>query len=215
MKKEYFYPVWLRMWHWLNAIIFLVLIVSGISLHYSASSELFMPFETAITAHNVAGLLLTIAYTYYLMALFSTNAYRSYIIETKGIISNLFKQAKYYISGIFNKEPHPFHTNPENRFNPLQKITYVSIMFILMPLIIISGLFLLFPDFAPDKVFGVGGITPMAIIHSAAGFFLSLFMIGHIYLATTGTKWISNFKSMVTGWHEHDEENLNTNKSEV
>ena len=36
------------------------------------------------------------------------------------------------------------------------------------------------------------------------GFFLSVFMIGHVYLATTGTKVASNFKSMFTGWHLHE-----------
>ena len=34
----------------------------------------------------------------------------------------------------------------ENKFNPLQKITYVIVIYLLMPLLILSGFALLFPE---------------------------------------------------------------------
>jgi thiosulfate reductase cytochrome b subunit len=82
-----------------------------------------------------------------------------------------------------------------------------------MPVLIVTGLLLLFPELAPSKVLGAGGIWPMAVVHSIAGFLASLFMIGHIYLATTGEKVLTDFKEMITGWHESHETVIKPAKS--
>jgi thiosulfate reductase cytochrome b subunit len=74
-------------------------------------------------------------------------------------------------------------------------------MYIAVPLIIISGWALLFPEFIIDRILGMPGLTLTAVFHTSIGFLLSIFMIGHIYLATTGTTVLSNLKSMITGWH--------------
>jgi thiosulfate reductase cytochrome b subunit len=113
-------------------------------------------------------------------------------------------QTRYYLYGIFKEEPHPHQPSLEVKFNALQQMTYLSIMYLLMPVLVITGLLLLFPEYAPDKVFGAGGIWPMAILHSIAGFFGSLFMIGHLYLATIGETPTSNIKAMLSGWHNTD-----------
>ena len=36
-KRIYLYPIWIRLWHALNALMFLVLIITGISLHYATA----------------------------------------------------------------------------------------------------------------------------------------------------------------------------------
>ena len=46
-NKIYFYPVWLRIWHGLNAIGIIVLIITGISMQSIESS--FIQFKTAVT----------------------------------------------------------------------------------------------------------------------------------------------------------------------
>jgi thiosulfate reductase cytochrome b subunit len=204
--KLYLYPVWLRVWHWLNAILFLALIVSGVSLHYSDSQSLLMPFGTAIGVHNVAGIILTLMYFIFIIGNLVSGNWRHYIPAIRGMVTRLMAQARFYLSGIFNGESHPFEATKMRKFNPLQQVTYLGIMYLMMPAIAISGLFMMFPQYAPAEVLGLGGIWPMATAHTAAGFLLSLFMFGHIYLATTGEKPISNFKSMVTGWHHHPAE---------
>lgn len=203
MTREYLYPVWLRAWHWINAILFMVLILSGVSLHYSDTQSLLMPFQTAIAAHNVAGIVLSAMYLLFVVGNIVSGNWRQYVPALRGMVHRMITQVRFYLFGIFKGEPHPYETSRESKFNPLQQITYVSIMYILMPLIVVSGLLLMFPQFAPDEVLGLGGVWPMATAHTAAGFFLSVFMFGHIYLATTGHTVTANFKSMVTGWHEH------------
>jgi thiosulfate reductase cytochrome b subunit len=164
-----------------------------------------MPFQISMVAHNIAGILLSFIFIYYVIRNIKTGNYKHYIPKLNGFIDRMIIQGKYYTSGIFNKEPHPFETNEELKFNPLQQATYFGIMFFLMPLIIISGWFMLFPQTSPDEILGMGGVWPMAILHIIVGFFLSMFMVGHIYLATTGDKILTNFKSMINGWHLHVE----------
>jgi len=215
MKKLYLYPLWLRIWHWVNAILFTILIITGLSIHYSASNDLLMPFSTAIVTHNVAGILLSFLFIYFTILNIKSGNWRYYIPMFQGIYERMLKQGRYYVYGIFRGEPHPYHISEKNKFNPLQQITYFAIMFFMMPLIIISGWLLLFPELAPADFMGMGGVWPMAVLHSVVGFFLSIFMFGHIYLATHGETVTANFKSMIDGYHHVHEQEHSDNTHEV
>ncbi|MBF0215084.1 MAG: cytochrome b/b6 domain-containing protein, partial [Magnetococcales bacterium] len=56
------YPLWIRVWHWSNALSFLVLLATGISLHFAAPGSALIPFDTARMLHNVFGLLMTVGW---------------------------------------------------------------------------------------------------------------------------------------------------------
>ena len=204
-KRLYLYPLWLRLWHWGNATLFLLLILTGISMHYANLESPFISFATARIIHNTAGVILAILYGLFVIANLISGNWRHYVPALRGLFGRLFKQAKFYLIGIFKREPHPYHPSEEMKFNPLQQLTYLNIMYLLMPILVVTGLLLMFPELAPQKVLGAGGIWPMAVAHSIAGFLASLFMIGHIYLATTGEKIFTDFKEMITGWHESHE----------
>lgn len=60
MTSLYLYPVWVRLWHWTNALLFLILIASGVSMHF-AGADWLMSFATARVVHNVAGILLILS----------------------------------------------------------------------------------------------------------------------------------------------------------
>jgi thiosulfate reductase cytochrome b subunit len=49
----------------------------------------------------------------------------------------------------------------------------------------VTGLFLLFPDRAPGRIGGMGGIWPMAVTHSILAYALGSFLVVHLYLALT------------------------------
>ena len=65
----------------------------------------------------------------------------------------------------------------------------------------ILGVLMLFPDSIPDNFMGIGTILPIALTHTILSYFLVLFLVGHLYLATTGETPLSNYKNMVTGIH--------------
>ena len=77
--------------------------------------------------------------------------------------------------------------------NPLQKVAYISVMFIAMPAQIITGFLLMN---------GSMSVHSALIIHLIIGAFFVLFLFGHIYLATTGHTPLALFKEMIHGFEE-------------
>ncbi|MBC8456509.1 MAG: cytochrome b/b6 domain-containing protein, partial [Deltaproteobacteria bacterium] len=119
-ERLYLYPIWLRFWHLVNAILCFILIVTGI--------------------------ILTINYRIFFIGnLFTFNG-KQYQIEYRGLSSRLMKQARYYAFGIFTGENPPFPISKENKFNPLQRFSYVFIMYLFIPVVFITGFALLYPN---------------------------------------------------------------------
>jgi thiosulfate reductase cytochrome b subunit/nitrate/TMAO reductase-like tetraheme cytochrome c subunit len=210
VKRILLYPLWIRFWHWLNALLFIVLVLSGVSLHYSDSGSFIVPFQIAMYSHNIAGVLVTLNYLFFLVLSITSGNIKQYLPKPKGMFGRIRTQIKYYMLGIFTRGAKPYHTTEKQKFNPMQQVTYLFIMGLFMPLIILSGLLLFFPALSPDEIFGMGGVWPMAILHIIVGFLLTVFMLGHIYLGTTGKTTGDLFKSMITGWHfvEEGEEDI-------
>lgn len=203
----YLYPKWIRAWHIINALMFLVLIITGISMQYTDKENgiYMVGFAKAVKWHNYAAFVLTVNYVVFILGNGLTSNGKYYRIKKDTFMSDLMKQGKYYAFGMFKGEKHPFPVTMESKFNPLQKITYVLAMYLGMPLLILSGFVLLFPEVAADKVFGVSGLVLNDILHITTGFLLSIFMIIHIYTCTLGAKPTSLFWGMISGYHQSDE----------
>jgi thiosulfate reductase cytochrome b subunit len=203
----YLYPKWIRLWHWINALTFIVLIVTGISMQYTDKDHAayVVGFALAVKWHNFAALVLIINYIIFVTGNIVTANGRYYRIEKKEFVANLTKQARYYAFGIFRKEKHPFPVTEKDKFNPLQKITYVLAMYAAFPLLIISGIGLLLPEITIRSFFGVSGLIYTDVLHITMGFCLSVFMVIHIYTCTLGTKPTTLFWGMITGYHRSEE----------
>ena len=206
MKKIYLYPFWLRFWHWLNALLFFVLILSAVSLRYSSGGNLLFPKYLSVYAHNISGVLLTLIYIYYMINNIISKNYKQYLLDFKNIFRRAFFQLQFYMLGIFANRENPFVPTAKHKFNPLQRLSYSLVMFLFLPIIIVTGIMLFFPEKAPDRFLGVGGVLPVAILHTVSGFILVGFMLVHIYLASTGKTVGELIRSMVTGWYLADEE---------
>ena len=200
-EKLYLYPLWLRIWHWTNAFLFLILIITGLSLQYSGVEGAFIRFDIAVSYHNIAGIILTVSYVFFVIANRYSGNRKYYRVKQKGFQKRLMKQFRYYLFGVFVGEPKPYPVSEKRKFNPLQKLSYIIVMYVFMPLIIITGFGLLFPEINLENVFGVAGIYLTILLHIVIGFALSIFMIVHIYFCTFGKTATSEFKSMFTGWH--------------
>ena len=204
----YLYPLWIRLWHALNAILIIILIITGISMQYTDKGNLvfIIDFAAAVKLHNITAIILVISYIFFLiMNIVSGNA-RYYRLSRKNLFSELGKQFRYYVSGMFRGEKQPFPVSMKSKFNPLQKLTYVLVMYAGLPLIIISGFGLMFPEITIVKLFGVSGFILTDILHITMGFLVTVFLVIHIYTCTLGVKPSSLFRGMITGYHEPVEE---------
>lgn len=199
--RVYLYPVWVRVWHWLNALLFLLLIISGLSMHNAGAHKILLPFQVSVVLHNVSGIALVLTFILFILGNQLTWNGKYYKIKKKGFGNKLMKQIRYYSWGIFKKESAPFPITEKRKFNPLQKLSYVLAMYILVPLIIISGIFLLFPEANITTIVGKSGLWLTDLLHQVIGFFLAVFWLIHLYFCTIGKTWTSNFKSMFNGWH--------------
>ncbi len=77
MSTIYLYPAWVRLWHLFNALLCLILIVTGLSLQYSSTDYMLIRFDLSVTIHNVAGILLTVNYLVILFGNMFTKSFRS------------------------------------------------------------------------------------------------------------------------------------------
>lgn len=200
--KIYLYPKWLRIWHGINALCIILLILTGISMQYSGVEYPFMRFDTAVSLHNFAGVLVSLSYLSFVVGNIVSNNGKQYKIEKKGYIERLITQSKYYLFGYFKGEVKPFPISSENKFNPLQRTSYVVAMYILVPLVVISGIALLYPEMIIESFLNIGGIQLTAIFHSIMGFLISLFLIIHLYVASVGKHPLKNYRSIISGYHE-------------
>jgi len=203
--KIYLYPVWIRIWHIINALMFLLLIITGISLHFSSVDHSLIRFDISVGIHNIAALIVTFNYGIFVIGNMVTRNGGYYRKWRKNLMVNLGKQFVFYAVGIFKKEKHPFPITEKQKFNPLQKFAYVIVMYFGMPLLIVSGIALMFPDIITFKVFKVSAMVFYDVLHIIVGFVLSLFLLVHLYTCTLGDKPGTLFKSMINGYHEEHE----------
>jgi len=202
-ERVYLLPPWIRLWHWTNALLIITLTVTGISLHFADPKLPLVEFSLAARIHDIAGLALVAAYSFFAIANIVSGNWWQYVPKPPGILDRCVKQARWYLWGIFQGEPHPYPVTKEVNFNAMQALVYWFIMYIMMPTLLITGLIFMFPQFAPDRVFDMDGLLPVAVLHYLTGTAIVLFMIAHMYLGTTGQTATSMLKTMITGWHEH------------
>jgi thiosulfate reductase cytochrome b subunit len=200
-ERLYLYPVWIRIWHMANALLCLILIATGLSMQFSNPSTV-VQFKAAVSVHNLSGIILTFSYAlFFLGNLFTANGLH-YVISVRGFLVRLQKQFYYYTIGIFKKDNPPFPVSEEGKFNPLQQATYVLLMYVLVPFVIVSGWGLLYPEVTVTGFLGLSGLDMTDLLHIVSGFGISIIMCVHIYFCTIGKSPVSNFKSMISGYHE-------------
>lgn len=200
--KIYLYPVWLRIWHGINALGILILIVTGISMQYATAGSTFLKFSLAVDLHNIFGIIVSVNYLFFLLGNIFTKNARFYKIDFTGFVGKLIKQGQYYMFGMFRGQKPPFPVSEKRKFNPLQKMSYVGVMVFVVPFLIVSGVALLFPEFIIDSIYNCSGIFLTALFHTVAGFIVLVFLMIHLYVSTIGKHPMQHFKSIVNGWHE-------------
>ena len=215
MQKLYIHPLPVRLWHWINAIGFLVLIVSGVQIRYVGMIDL-MSFKTAVVAHSWCGFVLVANFFVWLVFYLLSDKIKVYHPElspTKYFRAT-FRQMQFYGYGIFKGDPNPHHVSVYRKFNPLQSNMYQIIMMLLVPIQFFTGVILWDVVRFSTLVEMFGGIRVVDTVHMLIFIFFSGFIIVHIYLASLGHTPSAHFKAMVTGYEEVEDTPAETHKDE-
>jgi thiosulfate reductase cytochrome b subunit len=211
-RPVYMYDRYERLWHWLQASAILILLGTGLIIHKPHIFGIFS-FAYVVRLHNVLGFILLTNAALALFYNLASGEIRQYLPEPKGFVGRSMAQTLYYTRGIFAGQPHPLEKTKERKLNPLQQITYLAILNILLPAQVITGVLIWGLQEWPRLATSLGGLPVLAPIHTLVAWAFSAFIVMHVYLTTAaGDTLAAGIKSMVSGWehvahHEHAPEN--------
>jgi thiosulfate reductase cytochrome b subunit len=196
-KKASLYPLAIRIWHWVNTLLFIALIITGIQLR-APNFSIFSQYGAATSLHGYVGVLFVLSFLFWLFYSIFTGTIKHYLPRW-GDVKKIPEQVAFYSFFVFRGRPNPFAASEKEKFNVLQKISYGAVMFILVPAVIITGI--LFNNILSfsQVINAIGGLRILDVIHVTAGYLLALFLIIHMYMATLGKTVTSYLKSMITG----------------
>lgn len=196
--RVYMYSTYERVWHWLQALAIMILMITGIEIHVTTLG--LMDFALAVKVHNILGFIVLANAVFAALFHLASGEIRQYLPEPRGFFGQALVQARFYLSGIFSGDPHPFQKSPARKLNPLQQITYLVILNILLPFQILTGILMWGVQRWPAVDGWVGGLTFLAPAHALGAWLFTAFLLMHVYLTTTGTTPTANLQAMVVGW---------------
>ena len=200
-ERVHMYDAYERLWHWLQASAIIILLFTGLIIHKPHFFGMFS-FPYVVGVHNVLGFVLLTNAALSLFYHLASGEIRQYLPEPKGFIARSMAQAMYYSQGIFAGKPHPLEKTKQNKLNPLQQITYLAILNILLPAQIITGVLIWGLQRWPNIAADLGGLPVLALVHTLVAWAFASFIIMHVYLTTTGHTPTAGIKSMVGGWDD-------------
>ncbi|UCG24931.1 MAG: cytochrome b/b6 domain-containing protein, partial [Chloroflexota bacterium] len=201
VQEVYMYSMYERLWHWLQTIVILILLFTGLIIHKPDKFGLFS-FSYVVQVHNIMALILVanaaLAAFYHL----ASGEIQQFLPRPRGFFDQAFLQAKFYLQGIFRGDEHPFEKTPQRKMNPLQQVTYFAILNVLLPLQILTGALMWGAQRWPGLTASLGGLPFLAPFHTLISWLFASFIIMHVYLTTTGHKPMASIKGMIMGWDE-------------
>jgi len=199
-RNFYLYPVWVRLWHLANAILCIILIVTGSQIGlYDPVTDSADRLQVRVTIHNIGGILLTVSYLAFFFGNIITRNGRHYRARIKGSAGRLLRQMHYYLGGRARGEEAPFPADSDNKFNPMQKMSYVGTMYLIVPLLIITGWIMMYPASIIELFPGFNIYSFTDILHIMLAVVVSLFVLLHLTITVAGR----DLRSIITGWKEN------------
>ena len=206
MARIYLHPLPVRIWHWTNAVGFILMILTGIQIRYVGLVDV-VSFRTAVTVHNFVGFVLIANFFVWLVFYLTSDRIRAYHSELnpKKHFIGAIRQIYYYAFGIFRGDPNPFHATPYNKFNPLQSMIYQIIMMLCLPVQIYTGILLWDVKRFQAQVDFFGGVRVIDTVHVLIFIVFVFYIFVHIYLGSLGHTRTTHYKAMLTGYEDIDE----------
>jgi thiosulfate reductase cytochrome b subunit len=204
MKRIYLHPLPLRIWHWIQVFVVIVLIGTGIYLRRHGIAGL-KPHDPVLLWHGRVGYVMVLSTLFWFAyVLWSGNLRRHYGIGRKDL-KGVPAQAHYYLVAIFSGGRNPFTATADAKYNPLQKLSYGAVMIVILPLLGITGLLYLDIPVVRQFLLAHDLVGPVGAVHLMCSYIVVLFLIVHLYMVTLGETVLSHTKAMITGYEEQSD----------
>jgi Ni/Fe-hydrogenase 1 B-type cytochrome subunit len=188
------HSIWIRIFHWINAVSILLLIFTGFQIHAPWAFKLFGTTNAARMIHFIMAYILcasVVCRVYY--AIVAHDA-KNIVFEPVKDTKKLPSMMKYYL---FMTDSHPDY----GKYNPGQKAMYTGwlVMVILMA---ITGFILYKPTLFMGLANALGGLVAIRMAHYIINWLFVLSVLAHVYLDVS--EGIPVLKSMFTGKLEEE-----------
>jgi len=211
-----------RITHWINAFCFTLLLMSGLqifnahpALYVGQTSDFSRPilslhaFPSWITLPSYQDLatgrrwhfffawLLVLNGLVYLGWGFARRHFGRHLLPRRVELRQIWREVLDHLRLRFPRG------DAAKRYNVLQQLTYLLVVFGLFPLMILTGLTMspAVDSAVPQLVTIFGGRQTARLIHFAGASGFVLFVLVHLVLVLVSGVW-NNLRSMVTGWYD-------------
>ena len=207
MNRIYVHPLPVRAWHWLNAIGFVLMILTGVQIRYAGLIDV-ITFRTAVNLHNWIGFVLIANFFVWLVFYLFSDRIKVYHPELSPMkhFRGSVRQMQYYGYGIFKGDPNPHHVSIYRKFNPMQSMLYQIVMLLLVPIQFYTGILLWDVKRFSAQVDFFGGVRVVDTVHVLIFIFFVAYILIHAYLGALGHTPSAHYKAMFTGYEELEDE---------
>lgn len=199
LKRVYIFKGFERFWHWTQALLIVLLALTGFEIH---GSYQWLGYESADYWHTNAAWALIGLWIFAIFWHLTTGEWRHYIPTT----DKLLDVVRFYALGIFKGEHHPYKPTVIRKHNPLQLLAYLGFKLFMAPLVWVTGLLYMFYNQWADLGLAGLDLAWVASLHTLGAFLLIIFLVVHMYLITTGHTLFAHMRAMMTGWDEQEDD---------
>ena len=218
----YRHRLWVRVTHWINVVCMTILLMSGLQI-FNAHPALYWGnasnFDHPLVAIDgfpdwatlpggqwlamgrrwhffFAWLFVTNGLVYLLLTIFGRHL-RSDLLPSRQDLARIGHSTRQHLRLRFPKGVEARH------YNVLQKLTYLVVLGLLCPLIVVAGL-AMSPQLDagyPWLLWLFDGRQSARTIHFVCAFSLLAFVVIHLVMVAVSDLW-NNIRSMITGWYD-------------
>lgn len=204
--REIFFTKYERFWHWSQALLITCLIVTG--FHVTGLLD-WLDYEQAARWHRTLAFSLIWLWIFTIFWHLITGEWRQYIPT----MEKMLEVIHYYSSGIFNPNlSHPFKKTRRLKHNPLQRVAYLVLNTLISPVLWVSGLFFVYYKEWPKLGIPSEWLSVVAGIHVSMAYAMICFFILHFYMAFVSDPPMALIWTMITGYLEVDDGELDLDR---
>ena len=184
--RKYLGPQRLFVWHSFHGFFVLLLLLTGFGMYFADFGSSIIDFDARQQLHEIVGIAVSIIYVLF-FAVFHLEA-------NKHRVSYWWR--KFLHTLFVTKELAVKHENHQKKIFS----RYQIIMFLLFPIIIITGFALLYPEYSLKTIGVIDIYHVILLIHIIIAIFLLLFLTIHTYIVLIDKKKFPFLHSFLKFW---------------
>lgn len=179
-------PPWIRLWHFVHALLFVPLLATGWHLYYGEFD--LWGYALSVRVHDLVGSVAAVLALAHPVLLLASGRWRDYRPALHGSLRAVRRECARYTIELWRGAASEAGGSDGERLNPVQRLLYFPLLIVLLPALAASGLALLAPRYGIDVATEPRERALLATTHAALAFAASLFFLLHLYMASM-TAW--------------------------